>query len=65
MIKTSIVIVTHGCPINIVYYLLQGLSWSNKTASFLTAATGIHEVSYLAGTWSIIVENDTRNLDQD
>ena len=64
-LPADVAVVTHGGPINIVCHLLKGLSWSNKTPAFPTAATGIHEVSYLEGAWRSTVENDTRHLHQD
>lgn len=64
-LPTDVAVITHGGPINVVYHLLKGLPWSNKNSSFPTAATGIHEVSYLDGTWRITVENDIQHLNQD
>lgn len=61
----SVAVVTHGGPINAVYHILKGVSWSNKSPFFSTAATGIHEISYLDGAWRITVENDIRHLNQD
>ena len=64
-LPADMAVVTHGGPINIVYHLLKDLPWSNKNPSFPTAATGIHQISYLDGAWRITVENSTRHLDQD
>jgi probable phosphoglycerate mutase len=61
----NVAVVTHGGVISIVYHLLKGLSWSNTHPSFPTAATGIHEISYLDGAWRITLENDIRHLNQD
>lgn len=58
----NVAVVTHAGPINIVYHILKGLSWSNRSPFFPIAAAGIHEVSYLGGAWRITIENDTRHL---
>jgi broad specificity phosphatase PhoE len=63
-LPADVAVITHGGPINILYHLIKDLPWSNKNPSFATAATGIHEISYVDGAWGITVENATWHLQQ-
>lgn len=38
----NILVVTHGGVINIIYHLVNGIEWSNKTPAFKTANCSIH-----------------------
>ncbi len=40
--ENDILVVTHGGVINILYHLVKGLEWTNKTASFPTKNCSIH-----------------------
>ena len=38
----NILVVTHGGVINIIYHLVNGMKWSNKSLAFKTVNCGIH-----------------------
>lgn len=40
--EDNILIVTHGGVINIIYHLVNGTEWTNKTPAFKTEPCGIH-----------------------
>ena len=38
----NIIAVTHGGVINIIYYLVNGIEWSNKSPAFMSANCSVH-----------------------
>ena len=53
----NILVVTHGGVINIIYHLVNGIEWSNKTPAFKTENCGIHILNM--ETMKFEVENFT------
>ncbi len=53
----NIIVVTHGGVINIIYYLVNGLEWSNKSRVFKAANCSIHVLN--TDTMKFEVENMT------
>ena len=60
----NIMVITHGGVINIIYYLLEKLAWTNKQPSFPTSPTSLHEVVYTVGEWHIKTRNNVDHLTQ-
>ncbi|SER33621.1 probable phosphoglycerate mutase [Gracilibacillus ureilyticus] len=58
----NILIITHGGVINIVYHLLKGLEWTNKTSRFPVTYTSIHAVEFQNKSWCLTKENETNHL---
>lgn len=58
----NIIIVTHGGVINVLYHILKGLEWTNKSNSFPASNTGIHKVENLNGQWKLTIENLMEHL---
>lgn len=48
----NILVVTHGGVINIIYYLVNGMEWSNKNSAFKTENCGVY-----------ILNTDTMNFE--
>ena len=53
----NILVVTHGGVINIIYYLVNGLEWSNRSRAFDTANCSIHALN--TDTMKFEIENMT------
>jgi broad specificity phosphatase PhoE len=54
-IGPNIMIVTHGGVINIIYHIVNGLEWTNKSAALCKITnTGIHIIDYTLGDWKVI-----------
>lgn len=53
----NILVVTHGGVINIIYHLVNGIEWSNKTTTFKAANCSIH--IFNMDTMKFEVENFT------
>ncbi len=59
----NVIVVTHGGVINIIYHILRGLEWTNKTRKAFSASyTSIHKIEYCEGEWRISLENLTQHL---
>ena len=56
----NIVVVTHGGVINIIYYLVNGMEWSNESRAFKATNCSIHILN--TDTMSFEVENMTEFL---
>lgn len=62
-IGPNVMLVTHGGVINIIYYIINGLKWSNKCATLCElSSTGIHTVEYISGSWNITDSNNIEHL---
>lgn len=62
-IGPNVMLVTHGGVINIIYYIINGLKWSNKCATLCEmSSTGIHTVEYISGSWKITNSNNIEHL---
>lgn len=40
--KGNLLVVTHGCVINVIYHLVKGIEWNNKGRTFKADNRGIH-----------------------
>lgn len=59
----NVIVVTHGGVINVVYHLLRGLEWTNKSRkSFPASYTSIHKADFLEGKWVMCLENQSEHL---
>ena len=56
----NVLVVTHGGVINIIYYLVKGMEWSNKSRTFKTANCSMHILNM--DTMKFEVENMTAFL---
>ena len=62
-IGPNVVLVTHGGVIEIIYYIINGLEWTNKSDKLSkTSNTGIHKIEYISGKWNIIDSNNVEHL---
>jgi broad specificity phosphatase PhoE len=62
-IGPNVMLVAHGGVINIIYYIINGLKWSNKCATLCElSSTGIHTVEYISGSWKITDSNNIEHL---
>ncbi|MDO3410933.1 histidine phosphatase family protein [Saccharibacillus sp. CPCC 101409] len=60
--KENVMVVTHGGVINIVYHILKGLEWTNRSESFPASNTAWHRVEYIDGQWAFTSENMLEHL---
>lgn len=58
----SVVIVTHGGVINIIYHILKGIEWTNKNKFFPASNTSIHMIDFCNRKWELTSENLTVHL---
>ena len=59
----NVMIVTHSGVINIIYYLVKGLEWTNKSPNLSVANhTSIHKFDYKKQEWEIIESNNIAHL---
>lgn len=62
-IGPNVVLVTHGGVIEVIYYIINNLEWTNKSDKLSkTSNTGIHTIEYIAGNWNIIDSNNVEHL---
>lgn len=62
-IGPNVVLVTHGGVIEIIYYLISGLEWTNKSDKLSkTSCTGVHKLEYISGNWRITDSNNIEHL---
>lgn len=62
-IGPNVVLVTHGGVIEIIYYIINGLEWTNKSDKLSkTSNTGIHKIEYISSNWKIIDSNNVEHL---
>jgi len=62
-IDLNVMLVTHGGVINIIYYIINGLTWTNKCATFCKLSnTSIHTIEYISGRWKITDSNNIEHL---
>lgn len=53
--KSNILVVTHGGVINVVYHLVKGIEWNNKSRMFKAGNCSIHVLNM--DTMEFEVEN--------
>lgn len=62
-IGPNVVLVTHGGVIEIIYYIINGLEWTNKSDKLSkTSNTGIHKIEYISSNWKIIDSDNVEHL---
>ncbi len=62
-IGPNVMLVTHGGVIEVIYYIINGLDWTNKSAKLCKSSnTGIHSIEYILGEWKIIDSNNIEHL---
>ncbi|WP_291569240.1 histidine phosphatase family protein [Clostridium sp. UBA4548] len=62
-IGPNVMLVTHGGVIKVIYYMINGLDWTNKSAKLCKSSnTGIHSIEYILGEWKIIDSNNIEHL---
>lgn len=62
-IGPEVMVVTHGGVINVIYYIINGLAWTNKSAKLCKLSnTGIHTIEYISGDWKITDSNNIEHL---
>lgn len=60
--QSNVLLVTHGGVINILYYLLNGQEWTNKSPFFPIDNTSVHTVEKISNKWKITGMNITNHL---
>lgn len=64
-IASNVMLVTHGGVIEVIYYIISGLDWTNKSEKLCKSSnTGIHSIEYIAGEWKIIGSNNIEHLNK-
>lgn len=53
----NMIVVTHGGVINIIYHLLKGVEWTNRSSKSPASYTSLHKIELLAGGWTFTAEN--------
>lgn len=62
-IGPNVMLVTHGGVINIIYYIINGIEWTNKCASLCKlTTTGMHIIEYGTDGWKITKSNNIEHL---
>lgn len=62
-IGPNVMIVTHGGVINIIYYIINKLEWTNKSPAFCKISnTGIHSIEYIEDNWKVVQSNQIEHL---
>ena len=60
---SNILLVTHGGVINIIYSILKGIAWTNRSKSFPSEHTSMHCIEHMDGEWTITLENAVGHFD--
>lgn len=63
-IESNVLLITHGGVVNIIYYILKKLEWSNKVKKFPCYYTSLHCIEYDGATWKIVVENSNKHIEK-
>jgi len=58
----NVIVVTHGGVINVIYHIVRGLEWTNKSVKFPASYTSIHKIEYQAGKWEFTLENHVEHI---
>lgn len=62
-IGPNVMLVTHSGVIEVIYYIISGLDWTNKSTKLCKSYnTGIHSIEYISGEWKIIDSNNIEHL---
>lgn len=60
--ESNVLLMTHGGVINIIYYIIKKLEWTNQVISFPCNNTSLHCIEYFEGGWQVIEENNYNHL---
>lgn len=62
-IGPNVMLVTHGGVIEVIYYIISDLDWTNKSVKLCKSSnTGIHTIEYISNEWKITDSNNTEHL---
>lgn len=62
-IGPNVMLVTHGGVINVIYHIVNGLEWTNKSSGLCKAVnTGMHIIKYTTEGWKIFESNNIDHL---
>ncbi|SDT24134.1 probable phosphoglycerate mutase [Paenibacillaceae bacterium GAS479] len=61
-IHSNVLLVTHGGVINVLYYLLNGQDWTNKSPFYPIDNTSVHTFEKTLNKWEITEMNLIRHL---
>lgn len=62
-IGPNVMLVTHGGVINIIYHIINGLEWTNKSGALCKSTnTGMHIIKYTSEGWNVITSNNIDHL---
>lgn len=62
-IGPNVMLVTHGGVINIIYHIVNGLEWTNKSGALCKSTnTGMHIIKYTSEGWKVIESNNIEHL---
>ncbi|MGN9162384.1 histidine phosphatase family protein [Clostridium sulfidigenes] len=56
MEEDNIMILTHGGVINVLYYILNNIKWTNKSPKLS------HKIEHIEGKWEIVMSNSVEHL---
>ncbi len=63
MEEDDVIILTHGGVINVLYYILNNIKWTNKSPKLSkTSTTGMHKIEHIEGKWEIVMSNSVEHL---
>ena len=57
--EENVIVVTHGGVINIIYHIVKGLEWTNRSNKFPFSYTSLHKIGLQDGKWIVSMENQT------
>lgn len=63
VIESNILLITHGGVINIIYYIINKLEWSNQAKVFPCHNTSLHCIEYNGNVWQVVEENNYKHLE--
>lgn len=62
-IGPNVMLVTHSGVINIIYHIVNGLEWSNKSGPLCKFTnTGMHIIEHTSEGWKVSVSNNVEHL---
>ncbi|WP_422657561.1 histidine phosphatase family protein [Paenibacillus sp. EC2-1] len=61
-VQSNVLIVTHGGVINVLYYLLNGEEWTNKSPFHSIENTSVHTIERTANGWGMTERNFMNHL---
>lgn len=61
-VQSNVLLITHGGVINVLYYVLSGEEWTNKSSFYPIDHTSVHTVEKRLSRWVMTVKNQTNHL---